>query len=223
MPNPVSETLILCGAQVVAWERVSAPRADQLDYRAFGEIIARVHTVPISEAPVPLSKCTDAGWLDLDERLEAASRSSVATGADIAVLSSAIENVAAWRSMADRAAPVLCHGDAHPLNVLMRSDEVVVADWDSLCIGPPAWDHAPLLTWAERWGGHATAYRDFAAGYGQDLSDTTLAKTIARVRLIGPTLTMIIRGDTSPQHAAEARRRMQYWHSQPDAPTWTPQ
>ena len=30
---------------------------------------------------------------------------------------------------------------------------VAIRDWDSLCLGPAPWDHAPLRTWERGWGG----------------------------------------------------------------------
>ncbi len=88
------------------------------------------------------------------------------------------------------------------------------------CLGPAAWDHATLPTWAERWGGAARDYTDFAAGYGVDLRGSPLARQLARVRLLAPTLNMIIAGASSPAHAEEARRRMRFWRGDPDAPAW---
>lgn len=60
---------------------------------------------------------------------------------------------------------MVCHGDVHPQNVLMRSDgRIAILDWDRLCLGPPAWDHAALLTWEGRWGGEPGTYEASAAG-----------------------------------------------------------
>jgi len=50
----------------------------------------------------------------------------------------------------------------------MRGDEVVIVDWDSICLAPAAFDHAALLPWAERYGGDHAAYPDFADGYGAE-------------------------------------------------------
>jgi thiamine kinase-like enzyme len=117
---------------------------------------------------------------------------------------------------------VVCHGDVHPQNVLMRGDDVMIIDWDAICLGPPAWDHAALMTWADRWGGAARSYPDFARGYGADLRDSPLAQELAAVRLLAPTINMIINGESNPACAIEAKARMRYWLGDPAAPTWTP-
>jgi hypothetical protein len=100
---------------------------------------------------------------------------------------------------------------------------VVILDWDSLCLGPVAWDHAPLLTWEDRWGGQVGTYEAFAGGYGTDLSVSPVAQLLARVRLLAPTLNKIVQGAADPERATEARRRMRYWRGDPKAPPWRPQ
>jgi hypothetical protein len=104
---------------------------------------------------------------------------------------------------------------------MMGGDEVVLIDWDAICLGPPAWDHAPLLTWADRWGGAPETYSDFARGYGADLRESSLARELASLRLLAPTLNMITGGASDPACAAEARVRMRYWLGDPAAPAWT--
>jgi hypothetical protein len=78
------------------------------------------------------------------------------------------------------------------------------------------------MTWAERWGGAPHTYPDFARGYGTDLRESTLAQELAALRLLAPTINMIINGANDAASAAEARARMRYWLGEPDAPTWTP-
>ena len=75
---------------------------------------------------------------------------------------------------------VVCHGDVHPGNVLMTVAGPVLLDWDLLCHAHPGWDHAMLLTLAERWGGDPAVYPAFAAGYGRSLADDRAAVTFGR-------------------------------------------
>jgi Ser/Thr protein kinase RdoA (MazF antagonist) len=132
---------------------------------------------------------------------------------DISVLRAAADELAGWQEEARRQEIVVCHGDVHPQNVLMRGDELVIIDWDNICMGPAAWDHAALLTWAERWGGAPGDYEAFAAAYGAELRDSPLAQTLARMRLLAPTINKIIVGGESDRHAAEALVRMRYWRA----------
>ena len=52
---------------------------------------------------------------------------------------------------------------------MMTADGATLLDWDMLCAGPPAWDHAMLLR-LDRWGWPRRWYDEFAAGYGRSLA-----------------------------------------------------
>lgn len=138
-------------------------------------------------------------------------------------LRSACEELRGWAQPGAGEQTVVCHGDLHPDNVLVRDGGPVVIDWDMICLGPPAWDHAALITWSERWGGHPDGYSAFARGYGRDLRTDPAARRLADVRLLAPTINMVIRGASEPACALEARRRLRYWLGDPDAPQWQPQ
>jgi thiamine kinase-like enzyme len=140
----------------------------------------------------------------------------------LAALRRACVALRGWRERARQDTLVVSHGDVHPRNVLMRGDEVVIIDWDAICVGPPAWDHAALMTWTERWGGAPETYRDFARGYGADLRESALAPELAVLRLLAPTINMVVAGASNPALGAEAETRMRYWLGDPAAPAWTP-
>lgn len=203
------------------WEYI---RGEQpVDYRQWGEAICLLHQMSVEGVAelVALPWCGDADWLQLAENLETAANAGVVSDDDIEVLGAVTVDAAGWQKAARCGELVVCHGDVHPQNVLMRGDELIIIDWDAICIGPTEWDHAALLTWADRWGGAPSEYMAFAAGYGRDMRESPLAQILARVRLLAPTINMIIRGATSSRHAEEARLRMLYWQCVPSAPAWT--
>ena len=115
---------------------------------------------------------------------------------------------------------IVCHGDVHPGNVIQSAQGPVLLDWDLLCLGPPAWDHAPLMTWTERWGGAAGIYEDFAVGYGRSLRGDPLADALAELRLVAATLMRVRAAKSSPAAVDEAELRLQYWRGETDAPQW---
>jgi Ser/Thr protein kinase RdoA (MazF antagonist) len=219
---PVSDAVEVDGVHVTVWEYISG--RGRIDYRQFGEAIALLHSLGPSQVVqhIAIPWCGDASWLQLGKNLDAAARTGVVSDDDIEVLRAATAELAGWQEEVRHEQLVVCHGDVHPQNAVMRGNELVILDWDSICLGPPAWDHAPLLTWAERWGGHPGDYGAFADGYGADLRDSPDAQLVARVRLLAPTVNMIVNGRTSPRHAEEARLRMRYWRGDPSAPAWTP-
>jgi Ser/Thr protein kinase RdoA (MazF antagonist) len=115
---------------------------------------------------------------------------------------------------------VLCHGDVHPGNVVPTAAGPVLLDWDLLCTGPAAWDHAPLMTWAERWGGVPGTYEAFAAGCGVSMRGDALAESLAQLRLLAATLMRVRAGRSDRAAAVEAEQRLRYWRGEPGAPPW---
>ncbi len=96
----------------------------------------------------------------------------------------------------------------------------MLLDWDLLCVAPPAWDHAPLMTWTRRWGGEPGIYEAFAEGAGQSLRDDALAEAIAELRLVAATLMRVRAARSDPCAVDEAELRLRYWRGEADAPTW---
>ncbi len=97
---------------------------------------------------------------------------------------------------------------------------LLLLDWDLLCIGPAAWDHGPLMTWTERWGGEPGTYEAFAAGYGRSMRGDPVAEALAELRLVAATLMRLSAGRRQPGAAAEAEVRLRWWRGDPDAPAW---
>ena len=221
---PLGDAEQVGGANVSLWQWVQADEGRPIDFRQLGEVIARLHQVEPArlEGVVALPFCGDAAWLAVEQNLLRAEAANLVSGDGLAALRRACVGLRGWPDRARRDGLVVCHGDIHPQNVLMRGKDAVIIDWDSICLGPRAWDHAPLLTWSNRWGGAPEAYPAFARGYGADLRDAPLAQQLASVRLLAPTINAIIKGASDPSYAAEARTRMRYWLGEPDAPAWTP-
>jgi Ser/Thr protein kinase RdoA (MazF antagonist) len=223
VPRPLSDAVTVGRLQVTAWEYIDGSE-QSIDYRQLGEAICRLHRIlPSAVAGGDLPWCGTAAWLQLEENLEVAAGCGVVNSDDIAVLRQAVVELDGWQDLARDEPLVVCHGDVHPQNALMRGERLIILDWESICLGPRAWDHAALLTWPDRWGGNPDDYVDFSSGYGADLRQSPLARTLARVRLLAPTINMIINGKSSPIHAAEAQLRMRYWRGDPEAPAWTAQ
>ena len=223
---PLDDASFVDGLVITLWEHVEQPEHATIDYQQLGAAIARLHGLDVRQLPAgsSLPWCGDAAWLQLDSVFERAAATGVVGSDDLAVLDRERAALAGWQERARAEPAVVCHGDVHPQNVRMRGDgEVAILDWDGLCLGPAAWDHAPLLTWEERWGGQPGSYPAFAAGYGSDLRQSSLAQLLARVRLLAPTLNQVVHGATDAERAAEARRRMRFWRGEPDSPAWRPQ
>lgn len=244
-PNPADRTLLLHRHLASRGVAVTEPVADPLtrdgwhvslwrwieddadfDHRRLGEQVRLLHSIPIEETVAAVGRlpwCGDADWLDVPSHLERIIDLGLVTPDQAQALTGVWEGIADWKQQAHTEPAVLCHGDLHPGNIVSRHREPVLLDIDGLCLGPPQWDHAPLLTWGRIWGGRADDYPTFADGYGYDYRTDLLAGTLATLRLLAPTVNMVLRGHLDDRHHREGRRRLRYWMDDPGWPTWQPQ
>jgi Phosphotransferase enzyme family len=222
VPRPaVDEVVEGSGLAATCWRRVVA--IDQpVDWTAVGGIVRRVHELTPDDVPVgyPLPSPVTFPWWDFDSI-----RDEVAADLDpgaLAGLDTEIERHRDWVVLADTDA-VVCHGDVHPGNVLMTVDGPVLLDWDLLCVANPAWDHAMLLTLAERWGGDRAVYPAFATGYGRSYVGDPAACAFAAMRNVAATLMRVRAARSDPAARDEAERRLRFWRGDADAPAWRAQ
>ena len=197
--------------------------AGPIEWDAVGAMIAILHRTDRGQIPsgYPLPFCGDFPWwnfaslsTEVASDLEPHSRRAI----DAAIARS-LPALADQRSRS----LVVCHGDVHPGNVIQSADGPVLLDWDLLCCGPAAWDHAPLMTWTQRWGGEPGIYESFAEGYGRSMSDDPVAQAIAELRLVAATLMRVRAARQNPAAAEEAALRLQFWRGEHDAPQWNAQ
>lgn len=204
------------GFAVTGWERVREARK-AIDWAAVGRSVRLVHDLDPTACPADYPVPDPAGfpWWQFDDLLADVSADIDAAALD--GLRSAIERHRGWEERL-RVGRVLCHGDVHPGNVLVSASGPLLVDWDLLCRAAPAWDHAMLTTYAERWGGAPGTYERFAAGYGQSLADDALTRSLGELRNVAATLLRVRAGRTDPVAAAEAGHRLRYWRGDSDAP-----
>lgn len=217
VPRFVRPDAVVCGERAVfavAREHELGP----IDWAEVGGMVARLHTLDPAEVEgrYPTPWCGSFPWWDFEALLSDVGPSLDARARD--GIDRALERHGGWAAQVDR--PVLCHGDVHPGNVIQTDAGPVLLDWDLLCLGPAAWDHAPLMTWAERWGGAPGTYEAFAAGYGRSMRGDPVGEALAELRLLAATLMRVRAGRSDRSAAEEAERRLQYWRGAPDAPTW---
>jgi aminoglycoside phosphotransferase (APT) family kinase protein len=215
VPRRIADTEAPNGLLVTAMERIHPEGV--VDWREVGAMVRRVHGIDPADVP-GLPWCGDFPHWQFAALMDEV-RDAI-DGAALAGLGAAAERAAGW---AERARPtaVVCHGDVHPGNVLPTAEGPVLLDWDLRCLGPVAWDHGPLMTWSERWGGAPGIYEAFADGYGTSLRGDWMGERLAELRNVAATLMRVKAGRTDPAAAAEAERRLRFWRGDPDAPQWT--
>jgi aminoglycoside phosphotransferase (APT) family kinase protein len=92
-----------------------------------GELHARVHALPVPDW------ARSAEWSVVERRL--ALVQFVLERHSHPELAVALEQVERLRPSLDVAEPVLCHGDFHPMNLLVDGDDTAVIDWTDAGIG----------------------------------------------------------------------------------------
>ncbi len=220
VPAPARPDAFVADAlSATAWERV-VDVGGPIEWAEVGRTIRRVHEFDPAALPagVPLPLAERFAWWNFEALFERAGDLDAAAAAG---LHAAVDAHRGWVDTTDR---VVCHGDVHPGNVIMSASGPVLIDWDLLCWAPRAWDHGPMMTWAQRWGGAAGEYEAFADGYGASLRGDPVAESLATLRLVAATLMRVIAGrGGDAAAAAEAECRLRWWRGDPDAPAWRAQ
>lgn len=221
VPRPLAPDVVVSGdgLQVTVWERIVAQPGARVHWVEVGSMVAAVHRLDPGGDAHPLPFAWDFPWWDGAALLQRTA--DLVDPEASAALHRAWDADRSWRLLAEGDL-VVCHGDVHPGNVLAAADGPVILDWDLFCLAPAGWDHAPLLTWEERWGGDPGIYPDFAAGYGVSLGDDPTTVALARLRLLAATLMRLEAGRGDPAAAEEAQQRLRWWRGDPDAPRWRP-
>ncbi len=220
VPRPLGPDPVGVG-ELTVFAQVREKPAGPVDWREVGAMVAQLHRLdpePI-RARHPLPRAASFPWWDFPRLL--AEVDDLLDDQARAGLERAVEEHGSWHRR--DSVQVVCHGDVHPGNVLQSAEGAVLLDWDLLCLAPAAWDHAPLMTWTERWGGEPGVYERFNEGYGCSLRGDSTAESLAVLRLAAATLMRVRAGRSDPAAAAEAARRLRWWRGEPGAPVWTAQ
>jgi aminoglycoside phosphotransferase len=211
------------GVWVTAWERIHHDASLSVDWGAVGAMVRRVHDLDPALVPQghPLPWCAGFPWWHFDRLIETAS--DLVDDAALAGMGRCVSENRWVLDQSRSSSPVVCHGDVHPGNVLVDAQGPVLIDWDLLCWGPAGWDHAPLMTWTDRWDGREGMYEEFAAGHGLDGRQDPAATALSYLRLVAATFGRVHAARTDAAAAIELERRLRWWRGDPGAPPWTPQ
>lgn len=206
---------------ITAWEHVIAD-GRPIDWQAVGKVVRRVHHLAVAELPVglPTPSPVDFPWWEHEQLIDDVG--DLIDERAAAGIREAIERHAGWRDFSGAGA-VVCHGDVHPGNVIMTTAGPVLLDWDLLCVAPPGWDHAPMMTWTRRWGGLPGVYEALADGYGWSAIGDRYGDAFAELRLVSATLMRLRIARTHPDAMPEAQRRLAAWRGDPQAQAWQAQ
>jgi aminoglycoside phosphotransferase (APT) family kinase protein len=109
--------------------------------RLLADTMASIHRIDPRPVIERVRAAAPTVALSIDELWTHLETAAAALGDDR--LSTALERLHDSRPPQDRG--VVCHGDLHPLNLLVDDDTVTVLDWTGAVVAPPAYDVA--FTW----------------------------------------------------------------------------
>ena len=207
------EPVIIDGLTVTAQRWVTVD-GGPIDWASVGRMARVVHDhlhVDTVDDTVPIADPRRFPWWNFTAMLESLDDSPLMTAPTRRAIAEVIDAHIRWGEHID-AEPRVCHGDIHPGNVLQTIDGPVLLDWDLLCIAPIAWDHAPLIAQSfGPWQAGESLYRDFARGYGHDLSSDPIAMEFALLRDLAATLMRVRAASSDDCQIDEARLRLHRW------------
>jgi hypothetical protein len=222
VPRPaVADAIEGDGLAATCWQRIE-PAGIPVDWIEVGRMVRRVHALERDDLPegYPVPSPVGFPWWDFETVLADVAGEIDAVALD--AISAIVDRHRDWHRLVAVGA-VVCHGDVHPGNVLVDAEGPVLIDWDLLCWGPAGWDHAPLMTWTDRWDGRDGMYEEFAAGYGLDGHQDPAAIALSHLRLVAATFGRVHAARSDPAAAIELERRLRWWRGDPGAPPWSPQ
>ena len=209
----------LDGAIASFWEWVAEEPDTRVQPRALGGLIRDFHNLTNSY-PAVKSFPRWAPLDDVEDRLKQARQEATFLAGEIDLMESWSAHLSSAISDIDWALPPgLVHGDAHTGNVLSTSEGPVMIDLDLLSVGPREWDLAPTVVSNLRFAGNQLAAKEFAGGYGFNVTAWSGWPTIKLLRELYMT-SWLISVATTPERQAEVRHRLQYWREPDEGAVW---
>lgn len=210
------QPILVQDCSVTLWKWVEHAPADAGDAAEFGRLVKRLHAVD----PPPGEGLPEWNGLErIAHYLSVIAREPSVADADLELLRGWYRRLAEdWRPAESRLGWGLVHGDAHLGNALRSSDGLVLADFESVAMGPREVDLIPLTVSQRRFGMSLTALNEFLSGYGFQLEDggDEQFDLACKVREL---LTTVWLASTDPR-SEELQRRLRYWRGEVPSPQW---
>jgi hypothetical protein len=220
LPQPVRFTVRGHTLAVTFWRYYPQTPTEPLDPTHLAAVARRLHALP-DVPPVPLPDFTPLAAVR--RALADPTAADALTRSDHAWLSQRVSQACAqYQRLDSRLGFGLLHGDLYLGNLLHDDPGVVLADWDTVCVGPREIDLAPTYT-AVRFGLAPTAVDRFAEAYGHDLRAWSGYPTLRAIRELSTLDTLIRAAPTRPASADELRHRVGTLRCGDTTTPWHPQ
>lgn len=198
------------------WERLAEPHQDNV-YRALGRLMRLFHQ-RTAGLRVPLEPWRQ---LALSDRRLIGCRQHYAPE-DVRMLTQWSERIAC---KLDQVPPVLpagaIHGQAEVGNVLFRTGQPVLIDFEQVSLGPREWDLVHTAVVVTRFGRPEQRYRDFADAYGFDVRTWNGYQTHRRLWELCATTWLMQHDRRSCRVSEEIEVRLQTWRDDDPDARWT--
>jgi Ser/Thr protein kinase RdoA (MazF antagonist) len=200
-PWPIHQPLVVNGHPVTFWEEIPGPH-QRATAAELGAVLRKLHSMDGEIELPPLDP-----WGHTPERIEQVPISAAERRILRAVLAEVQDG---WASVRFALGTGPIHGDAHVGNLIHDADgNVVLIDFDSVCIGPREWDLTPTGLYATSLGWISRAeYEAFVAAYGFDPTASPAFGLLSRMRELRMTAWIAMHAAESDQMAAEVSHRI---------------
>lgn len=195
------------------WEEVPEG-ARELDGTDLGRLLTKMHQTPVLDSLPSWQPVDDVRRrLDDAEALSRQDRDFLAQRCDD--LEERLENV-------KFALPTsVVHGDAHLGNVISGSDEPVLCDLDSVCIGPPECDLAATAVGCIRMGHPQERHEKLAEEYGFDVTRWSGFPVLRELRELKIVVGALPTARSNPQLQEQLHLRLRSIRSGDTGTRWT--
>lgn len=164
--------------------------------------LRRLHTLGKPPAAIPALDAIPAIWYSI------ASESILTAGEHEYLAARCAELDAAARDLRYERPSALLHGDPQHANALWATDHAVLADWDSLVIGPAEWDLVTIDVHCRRFGYPPAEYDAFCQRYGRDVREWDGYQVLRDIRELRMIATNARKSAPGSPSAAEVKRRI---------------
>jgi aminoglycoside phosphotransferase len=170
--------------------------------RDLGALLKRIHQLPPPDFPLPT-------WDPLDDVRRRIDDAEALADDDRQFLLERCDGLAETLAALRLEQPsVVVHGDAHLGNLIPSPDGPVLCDFDSTCLGPPAWDLTPVAVGVDRFGEPVRTYREMSRAYGLDVLTSPVFPVLREVRELKLITSVLPIARSNPEVGPELTRRL---------------
>lgn len=199
------QPFLIEGYPVTFWRAVSGPNGGIEPTRSdLARLLLAFHGA--GDCPCDLPIMYPSAWAKVEDRISAAAGIDYEALKFLSARNAELAKKVGDLEYALTRGPI--HADAHPGNLLVDNNVIVLSDFEGVSIGPREWDLLPTAVAVDRFGLPEEQYQDFTAIYGFDVREWSGYRTLREVRELGMTTWLMQNVNEDPAIAAEFKVRL---------------